>query len=292
MTQEPEGRWAGHDVRHWSDVRFQGHLDALTGIGRGPVVVVDSTGSTNADVADQARQGAPAGFTVVAHEQVSGRGRLDRVWTSPVGAGVAMSILVRPDVPVARWGWLPLLAGLGVIDVCHEVGLEAGLKWPNDIIVESIGLDGRPSPRKLGGILVERVDNTLDGDGDSAVIGIGLNIDLMVDELPIPTATSFRLEGVAVERELVVAHILDRVMSVVQRWEATGGEVDDSGLRDRYRAICSTIGRKVRVDQPGGAVVRGLAVDVDSSGALSIETPNGELAVVMAGDIVHLRADE
>ena len=131
MTSEPAASSPEHDVRHWSDERFLHHLDRVDGIHRGPVVVVESTGSTNADVADQATQGAPAGFTVVAHEQVSGRGRLDRQWVSPPGAGVAMSILVRPNVPLSGWGWLPLLAGLGVVAACADVGLTVTLKWPN-----------------------------------------------------------------------------------------------------------------------------------------------------------------
>ena len=289
MIHEPEDRWPGHDERHWSDDRFRRHLDALSGPDRGPVVVVDSTGSTNADVADQAAEGAPAGFTVVAHEQVSGRGRLDRVWTSAAGAGVAMSVLVRPSAPVAQWGWLPLLTGVAVVNECRELGLSATLKWPNDVIVEADGADGRPGPRKLGGILVQRVD-AADVDGSvAAVIGIGLNVDLRIDELPIPTATSFRLEGVSVERELLVARLLNEVMSAVQGWDADGGDVVTSGLRDRYRGLCSTIGQLVRAERPGGSSVTGRAVDVELSGGLAIQTSDGQVIVVTAGDIVHLR---
>jgi len=293
VIQEPEDRSPGHDERHWSDDRFRRYLDALSGPSRGPVVVVDSTGSTNADVVDQATEGAPAGFTVVAHEQVSGRGRLDRLWTSPAGAGVAMSMVVRPEAPVAQWGWLPLLTGVAVVDACHEVGLSASLKWPNDVIVEADGVDGRPGPRKLGGILVQRVDATgVEGavaGGVAAVIGVGLNVDVRIDELPIPTATSFRLEGVSVERELLVARILDLVMSAVQAWDADGGDVVASGLRDRYRRSCSTIGQQVRAERPDGSSLTGLAVDVEASGALAIHTADGHVIAVTAGDIVHLR---
>ena len=287
MTSEPAASSPEHDVRHWSDERFLHHLDRVDGIHRGPVVVVESTGSTNADVADQATQGAPAGFTVVAHEQVSGRGRLDRQWVSPPGAGVAMSILVRPNVPLSGWGWLPLLAGLGVVAACADVGLTVTLKWPNDVILESIGPDGRPGPRKLGGILVERVE----GDGTAGVIGIGVNVDLTRDECPTQMATSLRLEGVSVERELVVVRILDWVMTVVEQWAASGGDVYGSGILDSYRTACSTIGQGIRVERPGGLVVTGIAVDIDPSGGLVVDSGDGEPLVITAGDVVHVRAE-
>lgn len=290
MTPEPAGSGSDNDERHWSDDRFLHHLDRLQGTHRGPVVVVESTGSTNADVADQAAQGAPAGFTIVSHEQVNGRGRLDRQWVSPPGAGVAMSILVRPAVPVSRWGWLPLLAGLGVVAACADVGLTVTLKWPNDVIVESVGADGRPGPRKLGGILVERVDGAADGHGAAGVIGIGLNIDLSVDELPTNVASSLRLEGVRVDRELVVVRILDRVMTSVDEWAAAGGDVHACGALSRYQNSCSTIGQRIRVEQPGGSVLTGVALDIDQSGGLIVDVGNGESVMVTAGDVVHVRA--
>ena len=291
MTREPADSWHEHDVRHWSDDRFQQHFDRLQGAHRGPVVVVESTGSTNADVADQAAQGAPSGFTIVAHEQVSGRGRLDRQWVSPLGAGVAMSILVRPHVPVSRWGWLPLLAGLGVVAACADVGLSATLKWPNDVIVDQDGSDGRPGPRKCGGILVERVDDPADSHGAAAVIGIGLNVDLSIDELPTDVATSLRLEGVLVDRELVVVRILDRVMIAVDQWAASNGDVHASGVLAQYRDACSTLGQRVRVERPGGSLLTGIAIDIDQSGGLVVEVDDGDALIVTAGDVVHVRAD-
>ncbi len=276
------------DLRRWEDEVFQRHFDVLAGPSRGPVVVVDSTGSTNADVADQLRQGAPAGFTVLAHEQVQGRGRLDRRWESPVGAGIAMSIAVRPSVPLQQWGWLPLLTGVGVVDACADVGLTVVLKWPNDIVVIDVSVDDI-APRKLGGILVERVDALAEGFGVAAVVGIGLNVDLTADERPTPLATSFRLEGCLVERELVVARVLDRVLTTLELWDQSAGELHGSGLMDRYRSNCSTLGRMVRVERPGGAFLVGSAIDIDDSGGLVIQAEDEGVVVVTAGDVVHLR---
>ena len=276
------------DLRRWKDELFQGHFDALSGVGRGPVVIVDSTGSTNADVADQVRQGAPAGFTVLAHERVQGRGRLDRTWQSPVGAGITMSIALRPMAPLSQWGWLPLLAGVGVVQACEDVGLAAALKWPNDIVVLGDG-DG---PRKLGGILVERVDATAEGFGVAAVVGIGLNVDLTVDELPTVLATSFLLEGHVVDRELLATRVLDRVVAVAEQWDQSAGDVRTSGLMDRYRSICSTLGRRVRVERPGGTFLIGTALDIDDGGGLVIKPDVEAPVVVTAGDVVHLRLHE
>ena len=282
------------DLRRWDDNLFLTYLEGLGGSGSGPVVVVDSTGSTNVDVADQIREGAPAGFTVLAHEQVAGRGRLDRVWSSPVGAGITMSIAVRPTAPLAHWGWLPLLAGIAVTQACTDAGLGAVLKWPNDIVViTEDGLDAGESTapaRKLGGILVERVDTDTERFASAAVIGIGLNTDLAADELPTPLATSFRLEGCNVEREFLVAQILVRVGAIVELWDAAAGDVVHTGLLDRYRDVCSTLGHVVRAERPGGDHVVGRAVDVDLSGGLIIEPTDGESVIVTAGDIVHLRA--
>ena len=128
---------------------------ALTGPGRfwTDVEVTEQTGSTNADVAAAARAGASEGTVHVTDLQVAGRGRLDRVWESPAGSGIAVSVLLRPDeISAARWVWLPLLVGLAVDATVRELGVDCGLKWPNDVLVDD---------RKLAGILLERVETPL-----------------------------------------------------------------------------------------------------------------------------------
>jgi BirA family biotin operon repressor/biotin-[acetyl-CoA-carboxylase] ligase len=142
------------------------------------VRIVEDTESTNADVAAAARLGDPEGLVVIAEHQSSGRGRLDRQWSSPPRAGVLMSVLLRPKTEVATWSLLSLLAGVAVAEALAAVAeVDARLKWPNDILVDG---------RKLGGILAERVE-------DAVVIGIGINVSLRTDELPIETATSLAI---------------------------------------------------------------------------------------------------
>ena len=150
------------------------------------IVETSSTGSTNADVAAVARAGAPEGTVHVTSHQTAGRGRLDREWVAPPGSGLAASVLLRPvEVPLDRWGWIPLLVGVALADAVAELGVQPALKWPNDIEVDG---------KKLAGILVEAVTTP---DGAAAVIGVGLNVSMTAAQLPIPAATSLALEGVA-----------------------------------------------------------------------------------------------
>src|SRR5262249_25693334 len=126
--------------------------------------IVDETASTNADAAAAAREGAPQGLVIVAERQTAGRGRLGRQWESPARAGLAVSILLRPDVPPARLGWLPLLAGVALAEsVRHVARVDAYLKWPNDLLLKG--------DRKTAGILAEAADGAV-------IVGIGLNVTL------------------------------------------------------------------------------------------------------------------
>ncbi|MFT4217675.1 MAG: biotin--[acetyl-CoA-carboxylase] ligase [Micropruina sp.] len=229
---------------------------------------VPSTASTNADLVAAARSGAAAGTVLVADHQSAGRGRFDRRWEAPPGASVAVSVLLRPDgASIARWMWLPLIAGVAVAEgIGASAGLGAEVKWPNDVLVGG---------RKVCGILSERVD-------DAAVIGIGINTALDADELPVPTATSLRLAGSDASATDVVIGVLTALEDAYRRWEST------ADLREWYVRQCSTIGREVRMEQPGGGYVEGRATGVDASGCLLVWTASGERAFA-AGDVLHLR---
>lgn len=271
--------------RTWDDDALQRALDAAGTDGWGPVAVLPSTGSTNADAAEQAREGCPEGFTVVADEQSQGRGRLDRSWSSPSGAGLAMSVVLRPATPLETWGWLPLLAGVAVVDALARQGLAAALKWPNDVVVDGPAHDGSAGPRKLGGLLVEQVPGT-----DAVVVGIGVNVDLGADERPVPRATSARLEGVRVGREQLLVDVLEALRARVLLWRSAGGDAERTGLRAAYAERCLTLGREVRVLLPGGEHLDGVAADVDGSGRLQVApTAGGGVRAVSAGDVEHVR---
>lgn len=239
--------------------------------------LVSSTGSTNDDVAELAASGAPEGTCVVAEEQTAGRGRLDRAWASPAGAGLWTSVLVRAgDQPKGRWGLLSLVAGLAGLDALSAAcGLRADLKWPNDVVVVAAACGANVGYRKLGGILSQTV-----GD-DGVVIGMGLNVSLRGDELPVPEATSVFLEGGRTDRGALLVALLAALPVRVAQWR-TG----DPALLADYRLACRTIGRLVDVALPDGSRLTGVVADVDDSGHLLVD--DGTTMVrVTAGDVVH-----
>lgn len=251
------------------------------------VSVVPVTGSTNTDLL---QGGGPEGQVLAAEEQTAGRGRLGRSWESQPGTALTFSVLLRPDtVPPARQGWLPLIAGVAVATAVRAVsGLGAALKWPNDVLI---------GDRKLAGILAEQAS-----DGGAAVIGIGLNVATPADALPGGPAgpgpagpgglraTSLLAEGAArVEREPLLIEVL-RQLEVRYLAFRDNPDPDAIGLRAEYRALCGTLGRRVRVELPAGQVLEGIAQDVDASGRLLIAAAGGAAPTpVSAGDVIHLR---
>ena len=243
--------------------------------------MVERTGSTNADLLARALGGAPEGVVLAAEEQSAGRGRLGRTWVSPPRAALTFSLLVRPaTVSVARRSWLPLLAGVAVASAVTAVtGVQARLKWPNDVLA---------GPAKLGGILAEAV-------GDAVVVGVGLNVSTEPGELPPPgpgalAATSLRIATAAAPaREPLLIEILAGFERWYQAWRRAGGDPERCGLRAEYTQLSGTIGRRVRAERPGGQLLSGLAVGVDLDGRLLVAASSDTVVPVAAGDVVHVR---
>jgi BirA family transcriptional regulator, biotin operon repressor / biotin---[acetyl-CoA-carboxylase] ligase len=256
-----------------------GELRSRLGVLVADLDVRQETGSTNADVRELAAAGAPEWTVVAAEHQVTGRGRLDRVWTSPPRAGLTFSVLLRPGdgVPVRQWTWLPLLAGCAVVDgVAAAAGLEARLKWPNDVMA---------GDRKLCGILLERADTPT---GPAAVLGIGLNVSTRTDELPSPAGTSLAIAGAAsLDRGELLVAILDVLSASYNTWRSGGGA--PGPLREVYAARCSTLGREIRVQLGPDSWVEGRAAGIDEDGRLVVDTPGEGERAFGAGDVVHVR---
>ncbi|MDH6110836.1 BirA family biotin operon repressor/biotin-[acetyl-CoA-carboxylase] ligase [Kitasatospora sp. MAP12-15] len=243
--------------------------------------VVTETGSTNSDLTARAATGAPEGAVLVAERQSAGRGRLDRQWSAPARSGLFLSLLLRPTVPRERLGWLPILVGVAAAGAISRVGgIEVGLKWPNDL---QVTVDG--AERKLGGILTELT-------GDAVVAGLGLNVSLRADELPVPTAASLALAGAEVtERTTLLRAVLREFAELYTEWQAAAGDPHASGLLPAYAARCTTLGRQVLVQLPGDRELRGEAVAVDGDGRLVVRKPDGTRQAVGAGDVVHVRPE-
>jgi BirA family biotin operon repressor/biotin-[acetyl-CoA-carboxylase] ligase len=246
------------------------------------------TGSTNADAAEAAHRGADEGLVVVAEQQAAGRGRRERAWVSPPRAGLTLSVLLRPGrpqperdwpaVPPGGFAWLPLLAGVALLEAVRRVAeVEAALKWPNDLLVDG---------GKCAGILAETA-------GDAVVVGIGLNVTTRAEELPdtsgVP-ATSLRLAGAAAtDRDPLLRALLRGLAGWYGGWRQAGGDAELCGLLGAYRRGSGTVGRSVRVLLPGGGELAGEATSVDGAGQLVIRTADGADHRVSAGDVLHVR---
>ncbi|MDI3409075.1 biotin--[acetyl-CoA-carboxylase] ligase [Streptomyces cavernicola] len=247
--------------------------------------VVQSTGSTNVDLAARAVDDAE-GAVLIAEEQTAGRGRLDRSWTAPARSGIFLSVLLKPrEVPVERWGWLPLLAGVATATaLSRTAGVDTALKWPNDLLVT---VDGEE--RKAGGILAERAGA---GDAAGVVLGIGVNVTLGADELPVPGAGSLALAGAkSTDRDPLVRALLRSLEQWYGDWRAAAGDPAASRLQETYAAGCATLGRRVRAELPGDRALVGEATALDADGRLVVTTADGSREAVGAGDVVHLRAE-
>jgi BirA family biotin operon repressor/biotin-[acetyl-CoA-carboxylase] ligase len=226
----------------------------------------EQIGSTN----EQARELADDGrenVVVLADEQTGGRGRLDRTWSSPPG-GVWLSILLRPDVPPTQAPLFTLAAAVATTRAVRNLGVDASIKWPNDVLV---------GDSKLAGILTE-----MEGEADRVswlIVGIGINANVDAEDLTADgPVTSLREEAGDVERRALVQDLLTEFHSLR----------DDLGkILPAWRDLSATLGREVRVDT-AGETIEGEAVDVTFPGTLVVETPNGTREV-SAGDCEHLR---
>lgn len=243
--------------------------------------MLDELPSTNTELVARAVAGEVADFAVLATtHQTAGRGRLGRSWIAPPGATVAVSVFLAPEEGWLRGlGWMPLLAGLAMARAVASLlpGAEVALKWPNDVQVGGL---------KISGLLCEVVP-----EGRGVVIGAGLNLTMTREQLPVPTATSLSLEGAAEEGLLDGA--LSAYLSTLRELSAafaTRGYDPEAGLRSAVISACTTIGRSVRVQLPGGSDLYGTAIDIDSDGRLVVrELAGSTLQHVAAGDVTHLR---
>lgn len=223
--------------------------------------------STNAVAAEHP---AP-GTLVVADHQTAGRGRLDRHWETPPGTALTFSAVVDPRLADEDWPLLPLATALAVAEGLRRAArVDPQVKWPNDLLLD----DG-----KVAGILLERVPGPPGSPRPLAVIGIGINVGMTREQLPVPTATSLAIAGAAVDRTTVLGEVARALATTLDELAA-----DPRAVLARYRAACSTVGRQVEVHLPDGTVLAGHADDVDGRGRLVVDG-----RAVGAGDVVHVR---
>ena len=216
-----------------------------------------------------AEKGIEAGTVVVAESQNSGRGRLNREWFSPRG-GIYFTLILRPEIAPAFAPRLNLVAAVAVARTLRNLlGLDARLKWPNDVLVEG---------RKVCGILAE-----MGAEVDAVKfinIGVGINANLSVARYGAKAVSLKELKGAQVSRKEIFYSLLGELLR--QQSLLTTGEP-----LEEWKNLSDTLNREVRIEAMGGEIV-GRAVDIDSNGALIIKGKDGSLRTAFAGDCLHL----
>jgi len=229
-------------------------------------------GSTMDVARELARKGAGEGTIVIAEAQAHGRGRLSREWLSPKG-GIYFTLILRPSISPAYAPRINLMASVAVATTIRKLfGLNAELKWPNDVLIEG---------RKVCGILAE-----MDAEMDVVNfvnVGIGINANTSVPQFE-KTATSLKdMLG----REISRKEFLSVVLVELERRQAL---LMEGALLDEWKKLSGTLNKYVRILSPGEVIV-GRAIDIDTTGALIIRKRNGSLKKALAGDCIHLREE-
>lgn len=235
------------------------------------LTIVDVTGSTNDDLLEAGKQGAPHGTGLAARAQTAGRGRRGHKWDSTAG-NLLLSIVLRPCVNPAKYSGLAAVSGLAVLEVLKKQGLanEIGLKWPNDLVARG---------RKLGGILVEAAR---DNEGKPfAVCGIGVNVNYTPQEVPDGGLAAIGLSDLnesVPSVDTLLDEVYHTVMDSVDAWaEQLNALAEDAGplapIHNDYIAHLNWIGEHVIARSPAGdELARGIFRTVDDCGRASIET--------------------
>lgn len=246
-----------------------------TRFAEGHYLYKERTGSTNDDLRSLAREGAPEGSLVVADIQEKGRGRMGRDWFGRSRHALQMSLLLRPELPPREGTWLPLLAAVAVRRAAERLGVPgAGIKWPNDVLVQG---------RKLCGILCEM---SVDMDRiEFAILGLGLNVNTPLSDFPADlrgTACSIAsVTGAPVSR----ARTMEAVLREMDARLALVGEGRGGEVLDEWRRTSVTLGREVEVSPSRGDPIVGVAEDVAENGALRVRDAGGRLHTLHSGEV-------
>jgi BirA family biotin operon repressor/biotin-[acetyl-CoA-carboxylase] ligase len=235
------------------------------------------TGSTNQDLLSLAEsKNHPEFFTLITEFQTAGRGRLDRKWEASPGSSVMASVLLRPNFKdPAGIGWLSLMMAEAIRTALADFGIQAKIKWPNDVLVGGL---------KISGVLAEA--NT---DLSAIVVGFGINVNQSAEDLPNSSATSLLLSGSrSLDRDELLAQTLNCFKKLYLELVQAGGDAVASGLRNLIIEASATIGEPVKVSFPDGTSAVGEAVTIDESGRLQVLSSTKTLNV-SAGDVLHLR---
>jgi BirA family transcriptional regulator, biotin operon repressor / biotin---[acetyl-CoA-carboxylase] ligase len=256
------------------------HAQLSTSLVGQRIELHEQVGSTNDLAREAGKAGAPEGLVILAEEQVRGKGRLGRTWTAPPGSSILCSVLLRPRFSPRQGFYLTIAASLAILRVIREIyprhAPYSAIKWPNDVLVNG---------RKVAGVLGE--GEFVGGEWGFAVVGFGINVSLSGAELEglrsvAPKATSLSVEsGVDIDRITLLARVLEEL----ERLYLTLQNGEFNTVYEEWIGKMETVGRRVLVDQ-GGHRVDGVAVRVDTDGALVIRTDDWQEHRILAGDVI------
>lgn len=242
------------------------------------IVRFETLGSTNTEAANWAMQGAAEGFCIVADEQTAGRGRLDRGWISPKGAGLYLSIVLRPVLEHRSLPLITLMASLAVRDALSVLaGIQADIKWPNDVLV---------GERKICGILAEVIETTV---GRAVVVGIGINVanGSFPPELIDSATTVEAVTGVVPDRERLIELLL---LALSDRYDVLQAQNGEAVTLDAWCSASSFANGKSVVVIDGQQRCEGVTCGLERDGALRLKTCEGEIRTIRAGDVIAVRS--
>ncbi len=238
----------------------------------------ESLPSTNTEAARLALQGADEGLSVLADEQTAGRGRLQRNWLSPKGAGLYLSIVLRPEIPPIHWPLLTFMSAVAVNESLERAcGLQTDIKWPNDIL---------SSERKLCGILSEAIETD---EGRAAVTGIGINLTTAAfpSELAAVAISLEEATNRKPDRDVVLAALLEALVSGYATLHEPDGPARTLAAWNERSSYGE--GKPVKIVN-GEEVIQGITRGLEDDGALRVETETEGLRIIRAGDVARLRS--
>ena len=235
------------------------------------LLILSEASSTNALALSSVGQ-RQSGSVILAEIQKEGRGRLSRSWASPPG-GIWMSLVLKPDIPLSRVYRINMAASVSICRAISRLGLEAGIKWPNDILIQE---------KKVSGILTElgaQMDRL-----DYVVVGMGLNANNDTSAFPSQwRSTSLAAElGRGIDRCALVAAILNEMEKAIDNMES-------QEIYEEWRSLSLSLGKRVRISSAEGDLT-GQVVDLDGDGALILQQGR-EKRRILAGDCIHLRPE-
>lgn len=243
-------------------------------IGKVDIHHYKSITSTNDEAYRLAEAGEPEGVVVIAETQIGGKGRLGRKWVSPKRSGIYMSLILRPDVETDAVPTITLIAALSVAKALNNIdGIDARIKWPNDIMIGS---------KKVCGILTEM--KAQPDRVDFIVLGMGINVNTSRGRLPDSATSIKNVTGKECDRGAIVRRVLEEFEKDYKEFQK--GRF--AALRKECKKLSLILGKKVEITEHHRKI-KGKAVDIDEKGALVVLERDGTLRRVFSGDVVLCR---